>query len=78
MGEFEGGVGFPTQQVRTVHLELLGFQEQTSQRFDKVGGRVERVESRLHRVEGEVRALREELPTVEGDVMGEVLREQKR
>jgi hypothetical protein len=70
VGELEGGFGFLTQQVQGVHRDLLGFQQQTNRRFDKV-------ETRLDRVETEVRQLREELPTVVGDVMREVLREQK-
>ena len=37
VGELEGGFGFLTQQVRTVHLDLLGFQSQTNARFDKGG-----------------------------------------
>ncbi len=92
VGELEGGCGFLTQQVRTVHLDLLGFQSQTNARFDQVDGRLDKVDGRLDkvvgrldRVEKEVRAvkaevasLREELPTVVGDVMREVLREQKR
>jgi len=91
VGELEGGFGFLTQQVRAVHLDLLNFQDQTNQRFDKVDGRfdkvdgrfdkvegrLDRVEGRLDRVEAEVRQLREELPTVVGEVMREVLREQK-
>ena len=84
VGELEGGFGFLTQQVRAVHLDVLNFQDQTNQRFDKVDGRLDKVEGRLDRVEGrlmrvetEVRQLREELPTVVGDVMREVLREQK-
>ena len=91
VGELEGGFGFMTQQVQAVHRDLLGFQEQTDQRFDKVDrrldlmdgrldkmdGRLDRVEGRLGRVETEVRQLREELPSVVGDVMREVLRERK-
>ena len=91
VGELEGGFGFLTQQVQAVHRDLLGFQEQTDQRFDKVDeqfdkvdGRFGKVEGRLDRVESEVRGLkvevrqlREELPSVVGDVMREVLREQK-
>jgi archaellum component FlaC len=84
VGELEGGFGFLTQQVRAVHLDVLNFQDQTNQRFDKVDGRLDKVEGRLDRVEAEVRSvkaevigLREELPTIVGDVMREVLREQK-
>lgn len=91
VGELEGGFGFMTQQVQAVHRDLLGFQEQTDQRFDKVDrqfdkiddrfgkveGRLDRVESEVRGLKVEVRQLREELPSVVGDVMREVLREQK-
>ena len=36
VGELEGGFGFLTQQVRTVHLDLLGSRARPTQRFDKV------------------------------------------
>lgn len=92
VGELEGGFGFLTQQVRTVHLDLLGFQSQTNARFDKVDGRLDRVEKDVRTIKADVAglkadmttvkgglaSLREELPTVVGDVMREVLREQKR
>ncbi len=85
VGELEGSFGFLTQQVQGVHRDLLGFQEQTNQRFDKIDtrldrmdGRLDRMEGRLGKVETEVRSLREDLPSVVGDVMREVLREQKR
>ena len=77
VGELESGCGFLTQQVRAVHLVLLNFQTLTNSRFDKVEDRLDRVEGRLGRVETEVASLREEFPTVVGDVMREVLREQK-
>jgi hypothetical protein len=77
VGELEGGFGFPTQQVRAVHLVLLNFQTLTNSRFDKVEDRLDRVEGRLGRVETEVASLREELPTVVADVMREALREEK-
>lgn len=47
-------------------------------RLAGVEGRLGGVESRLGRVETKVRQLREELPTTVGDVMREVLREEKR
>ena len=84
VGELEGSFGFLTQQVQGVHRDLLGFQQQTNQRFDKVDGRLGGVERRLGNVEGEVRGvkaevagLRQDLPSVVGDAMREVLREQK-
>ena len=62
VGELEGGFGFMTQQVQAVHRDLLGFQEQTDQPFDKVdrqskGRWLDRqVEGRLDGVESEVAA----------------------
>ena len=84
VGELEGGFGFLTQQLQGVHRDLLGFQSQTNARFDRVDARLGGVESRLGTVEGEVRgltadvaSLRSDLPTIVGDAMREVLREQK-
>ena len=84
VGELEGGFGFLTQQVRGVHLDLLSFQSKTVDRFDKADGRLDKVdnrlgsvEKRLDKVEVAVTGLREDLPTLVGDVMREVLREQK-
>ena len=76
--------GFLTQQVQGVHRDLLGFQEQTNQRFDKVERDVQGVKADVRVVQGDVRGLkaevsglRKDLPSVVGDVMREVLREQK-
>jgi hypothetical protein len=77
VGELEGGFGFLTQQVQGVHRDLLGFQEQTVRRFDKVDGRFDRVEADIRGLKAEVSSLRRELPSTVGDVMREVLREQK-
>jgi archaellum component FlaC len=71
VGELEGGFGFLTQQVRAVHLDLLNFQSQTNQRFDKI-------EAEVRGVKAQMTTLREDLPAVVGNVMREVLREQKR
>ena len=85
VGELEGGFGFLTQQVQAVHRDLLGFQEQTDQRFDSVDARFDKVDARFDKVEAEIRgvkadvtSLRKDLPTIVGDAMREVLREQKR
>ena len=85
VGELEGGFGFLTQQVQGVHRDLLGFQQQTNRRFDKVDSRFDKVDGRFDKVEADIRGvktdiagLREDLPTVVGDVMREVLREQKK
>ena len=92
VGELEGGFGFLTQQVQGVHRDLLGFQEQTNGRFDKVErdirdlktdvrdlkADVRGVKADVRGVKADVASLRTDLPSLVGDVMREVLREQKR
>jgi len=68
VSELEGSFGFLTNQVKGVHRDLLGFQEKTEQRFDKVEGRLDRVEK-------SVNDLRHDMPGIVGDTMREVLSE---
>src|SRR5438132_13991884 len=82
VSEIEGSFGFPTQQLKSVHKDLLSFQERTEQRFekidgcfDKVDGRFDRVDGRLGGVEKEIRDLRKDMPGIVGSTMREVLRE---
>jgi uncharacterized protein YoxC len=82
VSELEGSFGFLTNQVKGVHKDLLGFQEKTEQRFDRidgrfgqVDGRLDKVEGRLDRVEKSVKDLRHDMPGIVGDAMREVLRE---
>ena len=77
VGELEGGFGFLTQQVQGVHRDLLGFQEQTNRRFDKVEGDIKGVKAEVREVKADVASLRTDLPSIVGDAMREVLREQK-
>ncbi len=85
VSEIEGSFGFLTQQIKSVHKDLLAFQARTEQRldkvdgrFDKVDGRLDKVDGRLDRVEKGVRVLREDMPGIVGSTMREVLREQRR
>jgi len=78
VGEPEGSFGFLTQQVQGVHRDLLGFQQQTNRRFDKVDSRFDKVEADIRGVKADVASLRQDLPSVVGEVMREVLRGQKR
>jgi len=71
VSEFEGSFGFLTQQVKGVHKDLLGFQEKTEQRFEKIDGRLDHVEKG-------VRDLRQDMPGIVGSAMREVLRERRR
>ena len=77
----ESSFGFLMEQVKGVHRSLLGFQERTEERLDrlegkvdKVDGRLGKVENRLDKVDGEVRALRKDMPKIVGDAVREVLR----
>src|SRR6266704_256837 len=52
VSELEGSFGFLTNQVKGVHKDLLGFQEKTEQRFDRIDGRFEQVDGSLRKVDG--------------------------
>ena len=75
VSELEGSFGFLTEQVKSVHKDLLAFEARTEQRFDGVEGRFDRVDNRLDRVDSEVRTLRKDLPGIVGDAMRDVLRD---
>jgi predicted nucleic acid-binding Zn-ribbon protein len=79
VSEIEGSFGFLTEQVKTVHKDLLAFQEQTEQRFDKVDGRLDRLESKIdsvdRKIDTKIDGLAKSLPGIISDTMREVLRE---
>ena len=82
VGEIEGSFGFLTQQLKSVHKDLLSFQERTEQKFEKVDGRFDRLEKEIRDVRkevGDVRKevgdLRKDMPGIVGNTMREVLRE---
>ena len=82
VSELEGSFGFLTNQVKDVHRDLLAFQENTEQRFDRIEGRFGQVDGRLDRVDGRrdrvekgVKDLRHDMPGIVSDAMREVLRE---
>src|SRR5262245_20513928 len=90
VGELEGSFAFLTQQVRSVHKDLLAFQTKmeqfeakTEQRFDRLEGRFDRLEGRFDRLEGRVdhvetnvrTLLQDEMPKIVASAMREVMRE---
>jgi hypothetical protein len=77
VAELEGSFGFLTQQVRSVHRDLLGFQAKMEQFQTNTGRGFDKIEGRLDRVEKSVRDFRDELPKTVGSVMREVLREER-
>ncbi len=52
VSELEGSFGFLTQQVKSVHKDLLAFQEKTEQRFDQVDARFDQVDARFEKADG--------------------------
>ncbi len=86
VSELEGSFGFLTQQVRTVHKDLLAFEEKTEQRFKNVDRRFDRLEGKVDRLEGKVDGLDRKidskvdglakaLPRIVGDAVREANRE---
>jgi flagellar capping protein FliD len=71
VGEIEGSFGFLTQQIKSVHKDLLAFQARTEQRLDKVDGRLDRLDKG-------VRSLRDDMPGIVGAAMRDALRERPR
>ena len=76
VSELEGSFGFLTEQVKTVHKDLLSFQERTESKLKEHDGRFDKVDGRFDRLEREVRGLRDDMPKIVGSAMRDVLREQ--
>jgi hypothetical protein len=77
VSELEGSFGFLTQQVKSVHRDLLAFHAKTEQNFHKLNGRLDKSDGRLDRLDKDVRDLRKDLPGIVGSSMREVLRERR-
>jgi predicted nucleic acid-binding Zn-ribbon protein len=57
VGEIEGTYGFLSGQVREVHRAVLGFQEQSNERFDTLEGRMDGIDGRMDRFDQQLDAL---------------------
>jgi hypothetical protein len=68
VSEIEGSFGFLTEQVKSVHKDLLRFEEKTDRKLQEHDGRFDRLEQNL-------KGLRTDMPKIVGNVMREVLRE---
>jgi hypothetical protein len=66
VSEIEGSFGFSTQQVRTVHRDLLAFQAKADRRFDQLDGKIDQVDRGI-------RSLRADMPKMVGGALREVL-----
>ena len=79
-GEIEGSFGFLTQQIKSVHRDLLAFQEKTEQKFAQVDSRFDKVDSRFDKIDGRLdhldrglHGLRTDMPKIVGDAVRDVL-----
>ena len=66
VGEIEGSFGFLTQQIKSVHKDLLAFQTKAEQRFGKI-------DSRLDQLDRGLRGLRTDMPNIVGKALRDVL-----
>jgi hypothetical protein len=69
VSEIEGSFGFLTQQIKSVHKDLLAFQEKTEQRFDKIDGRFDKIDGRLDHLDRGLHGLRNDMPKIVGDAL---------
>jgi predicted nucleic acid-binding Zn-ribbon protein len=63
VSELEGTFGFLTQQIKSVHKDLLAFQEKTEQRFDQVDSRFKKADERFDRLENKIDGLDRKIDT---------------
>ena len=84
VGELEGGFGFLMQQVRGVHRDLIGFQEETKAHFEGLDRDIAVLKADVAVLKADVttikidlKQLREDMPGIVGNVMREVLRESR-
>jgi hypothetical protein len=73
VSEIEGSFGFLTQQIKTVHKDLLAFQTKTEQEFEHVNGRIDKVDGRLDQLDRGLRGLRTDMPKIVSTALRDVL-----
>ncbi|HKM88702.1 MAG TPA: hypothetical protein VJX48_08860 [Xanthobacteraceae bacterium] len=73
-----GSFGFLTQQIKTVHKDLLAFQAKTEQKFAEVDGRFDKVDNRFDKIDGRLdhldrglRGLRNDMPKIVRDALSD-------
>jgi uncharacterized coiled-coil DUF342 family protein len=76
VSEIEGSFGFLTQQIKSVHKDLLAFQEKTEQKFDQIDTNFKKVDSRFDKVDGRLdhldrglQGLRTDMPKIVSDAL---------
>lgn len=64
VGDLEGAVSILTGHLSRVHPQLMDFQQQSAQNFDKMGSVMDRLVVRLDTVGLHVWSLRDDLPVL--------------
>ncbi len=79
VGEIEGSFGFLTEQVKSVHKDLLRFEEKTDRKLKEHDGRFDRLETKIdgldRKIDSKIDGLAKALPGIVGDAMREANRE---
>jgi predicted nucleic acid-binding Zn-ribbon protein len=79
VSEIEGSFGFLTEQVKSVHRDLLAFEAKTEQRFKKVYERFDRLENKIdgvdRKIDAKIDGLAKALPGIVGDAVREANKE---
>jgi DNA anti-recombination protein RmuC len=73
VSEIEGSFGFLTQQIKSVHKDLLAFQTKTEQGFGQVTGRIDKLDGRFGQVDRGLRGLRTDMPKIVGNAVRDAL-----
>ena len=63
VSEIEGSFGFLAEQVKTVHRDLLAFQDNTEQRFKRVDERFDRLDKRIDSMDNKIDSLDRKIDT---------------
>jgi predicted nucleic acid-binding Zn-ribbon protein len=75
VSELEGPFGFLTQQVQSVHKDLLAFEEKTEERFDRLEGKIEAVDRKIEavdrKIDTKVDGLAKALPAIVRDALSD-------
>jgi hypothetical protein len=70
VSELEGSFGFLSEQVKSVHRDLLAFEVKTEQRFDRVESKLDSLD---RKIDTKVDGLAKALPGIVGDAVREAL-----
>ncbi len=66
VSEIEGSFGFLTEQVKSVHKDLLAFEEKTEQRFDRLEGKIDSLD---RKIDTKIDGLTKSLPGIVSDAL---------